>query len=617
MGDLLSIYGGAEQAPVAATDTGLQERELRIKALTQALYDKTRHMNISPDQARQTIDLYLAEMRLEDAEYQVAMMNVAEPEKTLSVGDWVYHGLDLGVVDTIPSEGRAIVALPNGGQLECAIQKLRLTTPTEELQTLKGLAGEYLGWTDHDFWIHHLAAANLKEPMSFPVIAELKTIINDRCHRSSASSITDHPLSGYQYVYDPKGAEVFLAVENSDRRKRVTYTQLENAINNTQESEPVHSFLVWLQNHSQPIGSARSGGGTLAGRDSEGVTDQAVTDFFNLDPQKLKKSRSAGKPAGGTSSPAKDALPAEPEAAPNATLAGVDIFGGFGLVDCQPTPENAETEPESAPDAIWETIEQTAALLDNQKPDNSGLMDLLKAQSAAAEASLKERVKDILENEPVMDTDAGLIDPETGEVVEQSLILAKLDWTEMPSLRKDATKEEVEAFEQKVDQVVDRVLSHRERAARKRASCEKEVAPIEKAADFWEQFSQNLARQLAPHRLKVIQRGQRKGEYSSKTFYTASGAISFTQSGGYHVHDKSLVLKHIQEKGIAEYKETLGAKYEVTYSYNKLLSALKKGVVKDIPGTGFTPVNPLAKMKIVSPSLSATADQTEGEDNDD
>ncbi|MDE1971138.1 MAG: hypothetical protein KGI50_06230 [Patescibacteria group bacterium] len=208
-------------------------------------------------------------------------------------------------------------------------------------------------------------------------------------------------------------------------------------------------------------------------------------------------------------------------------------------------------------------------------------------------------------------TEAGLIDPETGEIIEPSFIMRKLGWNELPLLSQNPTPAELDAFEAKLDQVVDRELGHREKVARWTAANEKRCEPFNKAADFWEQnFVIPMSKQLAPHRLPKYKTGKKQGEYSNKTLRLASGCIRFHAGGGAHIHDQELIKAHILKEGVDKFK-SINARQEIVYDSRKLLSALNKGVFKDFPGTGMKPSEPLATVKVISPARSGQQEDEE------
>jgi len=246
------------------------------------------------------------------------------------------------------------------------------------------------------------------------------------------------------------------------------------------------------------------------------------------------------------------------------------------------TPERS-TEEASAKSEDPKQSGTVAASSENNNVSNEIAQD---AQTAEASATT-----------PIQ-TEQGLVDPETGEVLEPSFILSKLGWAEWPTLSANPTHAELEAFEAKLDQVTDKMLTHVDRTSRYRAACEERCLPYDKAAEFWfANFVTPLGKQLGPHRLPK----NKKGEFKSKTLKLASGLIKFVKQGGAYVHEAALVKEHIIKEGIEAFK-SIDADYELKYSYRKLIAAINKGELKDVPGTGTREANHFAKVKVVSPS---------------
>lgn len=201
-------------------------------------------------------------------------------------------------------------------------------------------------------------------------------------------------------------------------------------------------------------------------------------------------------------------------------------------------------------------------------------------------------------------TEAGVVDPETGELVDESFIKRKFGWTELPVLAADATYEQIAAFERRLDEVVDRASSHKERAARYRSNCEARCAPLDKAAAFYErEFIVPMARMLAPHKLKT----NKHGEYTSKTLVLESGSISFKKGGGAAVSDRDQLAAHIEKVGLESFKD-IKAERKVSWDSAKLLAALNKGVLKDLPGTTVLPVDHFATTTLVLSSAKSQGD---------
>ncbi len=215
-------------------------------------------------------------------------------------------------------------------------------------------------------------------------------------------------------------------------------------------------------------------------------------------------------------------------------------------------------------------------------------------------------------------TEAGLIDPDTGEVIDPSLIYRKFGWTELPVLSKLPSKEEIAEFKGKLDQVADLMLTYSEKVERWTAANELRCKPLVKAIEFYQtQFIEPMSRMVGPYGLPTYQSGKKKGQYSAKSMVLPSGVISFIASGGAFVHDSALVKKHIEEKGIGMF-EAIGAERVIKYDHNKLISALNNGTLqsKDIPGTGVKPKNEFAKVSVASPKRTASQveEQANGED---
>lgn len=277
------------------------------------------------------------------------------------------------------------------------------------------------------------------------------------------------------------------------------------------------------------------------------------------------------------------------------------------------------------------------------KSEDPKLADVVEPESVGADSVTDTLLADATktlpasgEPEPIR-TEAGVIDPETGEIIEASLIMRKFGWSEMPRLGTKPIKPKVGSpmsefyaweedtryfnqglkdYELRLDQVLDLMLSYCERTDRWRASTELRCKPLDSAAKFYDHnFIIPMSKELAPHRLPTYKSGKKKGEYSSKTLALPSGAIKFTSSGGFYVHDAALVKAHIQKLGVDKFA-AIGAEQVITYNYQKLLSALNKGddaVYKDLPGTGTKQKNPFASVKAVSPEAAAHTKEEEDE----
>lgn len=238
-----------------------------------------------------------------------------------------------------------------------------------------------------------------------------------------------------------------------------------------------------------------------------------------------------------------------------------------------------------------------------------GLAQTVDAEKPAPPQESQPQAEKSLPAPPPERTEAGLVDPETGEVIEASFILQKFGWTELPVLKADATREQVAAFEEKLDQVLDRMCGHLEKAARYRAACEKRCAPYDGAAKFYdEQFVQPMARMLAVHKLKR----NKKGDFAEKTLVLDSGLVKFTQGGGASIFDRNAIVKHLKERGLEHFK-AINARDGVDFDSRKLLSLINKGELKDIPGTKLLPKDPLAKCKVVLPGAVEKEEDSDDE----
>lgn len=215
--------------------------------------------------------------------------------------------------------------------------------------------------------------------------------------------------------------------------------------------------------------------------------------------------------------------------------------------------------------------------------------------------------------EPVR-TEAGLIDPETGEIIEPSLIFRKFGWSELPVLSVFPTKAELADFEAKLDQVAEVILSHTDKVERWTAANERRCTPYVKAAEFYtKSLLEPMARQLAPHALPKFKSGAKAGEYKRKRLDLPAGSVSFTTCGGAYVHDADLLKQHIAQVGCDQFA-AIEAKPTISYSYPKLIAALNAGKFEALPGTGIEPKEPLGAVKVKSPIKKEAADETDNND---
>lgn len=300
-----------------------------------------------------------------------------------------------------------------------------------------------------------------------------------------------------------------------------------------------------------------------------------------------------------------------------------DIFKEFGCLE-EPETEPAEEATESDPKPInAQTIVETDSV---SAPSASSQQDTVTVAGDSVPKSVSEDAAvsnaascdggaDDQEIAPMeaFKTEAGLVDPETGELIEPSFIMEKFGWTVLPVLGDEPSSSELLDFEEKVDQVLDKILCYEERAARYRAAAEARCQPFDKAAEFYDkQFLKPMSRLLAVYRLKRFKRGEKKGQYSEKTLKLASGLIRFTKTGGAFVHDANELKAYIKAKGVENFKG-IEAKEVIQYQHQKLISQMNSGLLKALPGTGYEQPNELGSVKAMSPSAKVSKEAESGD----
>lgn len=279
------------------------------------------------------------------------------------------------------------------------------------------------------------------------------------------------------------------------------------------------------------------------------------------------------------------------------------------LIVCAASRALATVAQRVGADVEWEHDRTGLAVIAVPKLVAEGSAVQAASQSSESNTATTATTEQPTQHVPVR-SESGLIDPTTGELLEQSFILRKFGWTELPVLTANSTREEVADFEEKLDQVVDRMSGHLEKSARYRAACEKRCAPYDGAANFYdEQFVQPMSRMLAVHKLKR----DKKGNFSEKTLALASGFVRFTQTGGASIVDKNAIVKHIEEKGVEQFK-AINARPGIDFDSRKLLSLINKGELKDVPGTQIVAKDPLGKAKVVLPGVAQTQEEGEGDE---
>jgi hypothetical protein len=296
-----------------------------------------------------------------------------------------------------------------------------------------------------------------------------------------------------------------------------------------------------------------------------------------------------------------------------------------------PNPHNIEVQ-ETSPDEVWESIEQAAAETEAEGTEDffaevegdpkpaARTRELMEAMEQSvnsqnsANASTVESVPPStpadnaigsheIPADPVPGVGDWMVDPETGEVVERPAILKKLGWTEFPTLPENPSSQDLEAFELKLDQIVDRITSHQLEIEKLTKQLEKRIAPRHKAMGWWLKFLEPLAIQLAEKRLPRYKSGQKAGQFSKKTLHLESGSVEFEKGGGYSLFDYSEFKAYVEKEGIEKFKE-YGAEKVVSMNYPKLAAAVRAGKFKDAPGVKHEEEKPLAKVKVSAPDLS-------------
>lgn len=211
------------------------------------------------------------------------------------------------------------------------------------------------------------------------------------------------------------------------------------------------------------------------------------------------------------------------------------------------------------------------------------------------------------------DAFAGLVDPESGEVVERSWVLDALGWLDFPT---EPTKE---AAAQILDLMHTRYLDP---AARYRAQAEKMAAPLEaRAANLEKLFGPYLdavgAKFLPTHKSDSkpdAKTPHRAGDYSKKTLDLPTGSISWQKDGGTMLTndakfygwlaEKKTEMMALREKGTPEALEELKQLEDLYGLKLKTEAVVDKDKVKRVdekvlpPGWEAIKVNHLAKRTI-------------------
>lgn len=487
-----------------------------------------------------------------------------------------------------------------------------VTLPTMWYQQLRSFALEKVGMSETDLRVLHKATANLRDDMSFPVLAELEQRLKANAVKQIEAMIDGPPAR----IPDDQYEATWNTIEQTAAEVTAQVTAEDDddffAAYAEEEDDP----------KPEPAGNAESEASTIPGATAAtSVVELAGSKLcalclrvaVNKSSKEIEGERVCSKcfkSWTGGSDPKQLATSASIQDSAPSTGGGADpkspgTAAEQTVVDQTCSPNASET---TATDAV------TASESDTTTPE------------------------DTTASEPIR-TEAGLIDPETGMLIEPSLIMRRFGWTEMPflppppgpkpeKLPKKASPEQIELheqemrvwmdwekkrfkFEEQLDQVLDLTLSYEERTTRWRASTELRCQPLDRAGEYYtETFIAPMARELAKYNLPRYKSGDKKGEYSKKTMPLFSGAIKFTAAGGYFVHDAEEVKKEIEKQGVAKYAALIDAKLVVKYNHDKLMTALKNGAVtiSDLPGTGHKPKDDLAKVKAISPASKEKED---------
>jgi hypothetical protein len=305
-----------------------------------------------------------------------------------------------------------------------------------------------------------------------------------------------------------------------------------------------------------------------------------------------------------------------------------------------PNPHNIEVQ-ETSPDEVWESIEQAAAETEaegtedffaevdgdpksapvavEQLADNvtasAETAETAKSESSATDAhsAINTADESAASALPVPGDGDWMVDPETGEVVERPAVLAKLGWTEFPKLPENPTKEDLDKFEEKLDQIVDRITAHQLAIAKYQEQLEKRIKPRQGAIDWWSKVLEPLAIDLAEKRLPRYKSGTKQGQFSKKTLHLSSGSIEFEKGGGYSFHDYNEFKAYVKAQGVEKFKE-YGAEEAVILNYNKIRAAVRAGKFPDAPGVKHEQEKALASINVTRPDLKKKKGQDEVQD---
>lgn len=519
-------------------------------------------------------------------------------ETVFELGDWArFTDRSYGRVASVYMDGSIMVVMPDGHKVQLNHDAMTVGSPEQFMAEIQAAAAA-IGWTEDELAKHHaIIAENVGLGLyALETLDKLSEAIDDVGHTNGLG------VQGMSLRWDSKGVEFI----GPDATKRVTLKQLEKEIKQA-EIDGNQTLLEFLSEIASTVTNPEI---NVRQANIDPTMTEVMAAFLSQEPAKPPRSRGKKETAEPSGVPA----PAPPpEVTAEASAAYEDIFG------CAPqATEKTADQAEASYNAVWNTIEESSEVAEedifgafgmpvSDAPEipKSGDAEPATEQEPAAETAAPAASAPALAPIPVR-TDAGLTDPETGELLEKSFIMEKLGWVKMPELPKNPTVAELDAFEAKINQVGDRMVKHMLLAAHWRNQTELKCEPFDKAADFWwTNFVKPMSDLLGPHRLPKITRGERKGEYREKTMHLSSCSIQFTKSGGYYQHDADAIRKHIQEKGVQNFPE-IDAEVAVKYDWQKLMDVLGTEKYKDFPGTGHRPKNEFAKAELKIPMLSAS-----------
>lgn len=546
-------------------------------------------------------------------------------------GDWVrVSERNFALVIGAYHDGAIIAEFPGKEKLTLKHDSLKVGSAPVYLNEILKFAWDNIpGVTAEWLEAQHGQTAMGRDPMALDVLHELNKFIEAEAQRALDRKEMAVTL---QVQWDKKGVDIYGT--KGGECKRLTYKQLDKEIAAAETACDIK--LLELLNEVKK-GIPQDGKPTAAKLSPE--TASVVDEFLAKEAAKPTRSRRESHlQVVSNGQPLAEVLPeVTPEAqatletffpeggsAPIATGAGWDNTAATVFDATPPAPE-----VEQAPDIFAqfgiekEQIQPSSNVIDydiekptvfeaqpapqEQPTEDPKPLPIVDANSAPqpASAAVPAAVTAPAVAKSPIKTDAGLTDPETGEVYDESLILRKFGWTELPFLPKDRepTQAELDAFESKIDQVGDKIAVNASIAYRYMAQAEKRAAPYSEAASFWEKnFLIPMSEQLAPYRLPKYKTGKHAGEYREKTLNLPSISVSFTAKGGYYVHDKEMLIKHIESEGIEKFT-SIDAKKATTYNHDKLMAEVKAGTLKDLPGVGHSPRNEFHKGEVKIPGI--------------